>query len=68
MREVEPKLIPGYGDKYRVYPDGRVYRGEANTEVPWFDDPPRVCLYRLGKRWQPRVATLVERLFGSEGE
>lgn len=61
----EPRLIPEYGTKYRVWPDGRVERRHQSkwVEVSQWDDPPRVTLFRLGTRWQPRVHTLVDRLF-----
>lgn len=62
---MDPRTIQGYGDKYLVYPDGRVTRvgsdGEE-VEVAQWGEPPRVTLYRLGRRWQPRVSTLLERV------
>lgn len=63
FRELRP--IEGYGDKYLVGEDGVIFRNDEDTltRVAQFGDPPRVTLYRNGKRYQPYVKTLVRRLF-----
>ncbi len=65
----EARKIPGYGSKYLVSEDGRVLRlndDDIYEDVAQRGDPPRVTLYRLGKRYRPYVHSLVEELFGED--
>jgi hypothetical protein len=62
------KKIPGYGDKYRLCKDGRVFRRAADgrfVEVAQSGDPPRVRLSNGAKKYTRKyVHLLLDEVFG----
>lgn len=60
--------IPGYDGDYLLTPGGTVYstKWDGPRRMAEFDG--RVCLWRNGQRYRPRISTLLERTFGEPEE
>lgn len=59
--------VPGYDGKYKVSTEGHVWRVDDHGElVAVSQSQHRVCLWKNGNMWRPRVWTIVRRTFGED--